>query len=37
MRIVLHVTLGLAAIVWLAAQPGLAHAATAARAAQDTT
>jgi hypothetical protein len=37
MRLALYLTIGLAAIAWLAAQPGLAHAATAARAAQDTT
>lgn len=37
MRMVLHLTIGLAAIAWLAAQPGLARAATAARATQDTT
>lgn len=37
MRIVLHVTVGLAAIVWLATQPGPAQATTASGAAQDTT
>jgi hypothetical protein len=37
MRIVLHATLGLAAMIAVAAQPRLAHAATAPRPAQDTT
>jgi hypothetical protein len=37
MQIVLHFTVGLAAIVCLAAQPELARAETAAREAQDTT
>jgi hypothetical protein len=37
MRIVFHATLGLAAMIAVAAQPRLAHAATARRPAQDTT